>query len=89
MQSHLVKFVAETVELQATQSAWRGACPFHPDSSRGLYVIDKQFFCFSCGAGGDVTDWWMRLHRVDEETAAAYLTRGASGDGAGRDNKPC
>ncbi|WP_367113613.1 CHC2 zinc finger domain-containing protein [uncultured Sphingomonas sp.] len=85
----LVEFVAETVGLHATESAWRGACPLHPDSSLGLYVNDKQFFCFSCGAGGDVTDWWMRIHGTDEASAAAYLMRGVSGDGADHDKKPC
>ena len=87
--SPLVKLVADTVELQATQSGLRGACPFHPDATRGLYVHNGRFHCFSCGAGGDVVDWWMRLHRADEETAAAYLTRRASGDGADHDKKPC
>ncbi|WP_367113509.1 CHC2 zinc finger domain-containing protein [uncultured Sphingomonas sp.] len=86
---HLAKVVAKTVELETTQSGLRGSCPFHPDATRGLYVHNGRFHCFSCGAGGDVVDWWMRLHRADEETAAAYLTRGASGDGADHDKKPC
>ncbi|MFD1787079.1 CHC2 zinc finger domain-containing protein [Sphingomonas floccifaciens] len=88
-QSPLVQLVAKTVELETTQSGLRGSCPFHPDATRGLYVHNSRFHCFSCGAGGDVVDWWMRLHRADEETAAAYLTRGASGDGADHDKKPC
>lgn len=85
----LVKFVAKTVELQATQLAWRGTCPFHPDSSRGLYVIDQQFFCFSCGACGDVTDWWMRIHGTDEASAAADLTQGVADDRANHVEMPC
>jgi len=79
MQNPLVKLAAEKVELETTPSAWRGACAFHPDSSRGLYVTNRRFYCFSCGAGGDVIDWWMRLYGVDETTAAAHLTR-APGD---------
>ncbi len=85
----LLKLVAETVELQATQSGLRGACPFHPDASRGLYIHNGRFHCFSCGVGGDVVDWWMRLHGGDENAAAAYLTRDAPGDGVDNDQKPC
>jgi len=47
-----VLLVAETVELEATQSGLRGSCAFHPDPTRGLYVHNRRFHCFSCGAGG-------------------------------------
>ncbi|WP_287980318.1 CHC2 zinc finger domain-containing protein [Sphingomonas sp.] len=89
-QSPLVRLVAETVELQSTRSAWRGACAFHPDYSHGLYVTNDRFFCFSCGAGGNATDWRMRIHATDETTAAAHLMQGAPEDSADEHSeKPC
>jgi DNA primase len=89
-QSPFVKLVAETVELQTTQSGLRGACPFHPDATRGLYIYNGRFHCFSCGANGDAIDWWMRLHGVDEATATAHLARGTPDDSIDEhSNKPC
>ncbi|WP_405052582.1 MULTISPECIES: CHC2 zinc finger domain-containing protein [unclassified Sphingomonas] len=89
-QSPLVQLVAQTVELETTQAGRRGSCPFHPDPTRGLYVYNGRFYCFSCGTGGDVIDWWMRLYGVDESTAAAHLTRGAPSDSTDEHSeKPC
>ena len=71
---HLPAMIAEVVDLQPTPSGLRGACTFHPDASRGLYVLERFYFCFSCGTGGDVVHWWMRHHTVDEATAILQLT---------------
>lgn len=71
---HLPALIANAVDLQPTPSGLRGACTFHPDASRGMYVSKQFFFCFSCGTGGDVVDWWMRHHKVDETTAIFQLT---------------
>ncbi len=86
----MAQLVAKTVELQTTQSGLRGECPFHPDATRGLYIHNGRFHCFSCGANGDAIDWWMRLHGVDEATATVHLARGAPGDSIDEySKKPC
>ena len=72
----ILSMTAETVDLEPAQSDFRGACPFHPDASRGLYVNSKgNFHCFSCGAGGDVVAWTMRVHQIDEAAAIDRLLR--------------
>jgi DNA primase len=72
-QVRLAPVAAESVELRSQRSDLRGSCPFHPDTARGLYVgPNDRFHCFSCGAGGDVVDWTMRVHQIDE---AAAITR--------------
>ena len=66
--------IRESVVLQQHASNNRGACPLHPDGSRGLYVMRTgRFHCFSCGAGGDVVDWTMLVEGVDEATAIEHL----------------
>lgn len=70
----LPTMIAQVVNLEPTPSGLRGACTFHPDASRGLYVSQQRYFCFSCGTGGDVVDWWMRHHTIDEATAIFQLT---------------
>ena len=72
----LVALISETVDLEPAQLALRGACPFHPDASRGLYVSPNgHFHCFSCGSGGDVVAWNMRVHQIDEAAAIDRLLR--------------
>jgi DNA primase len=53
-----------------------GACPFHADDRPSLVVYphNESYFCFGCGAGGDVIDFVARLHRVGFREAAAMLS---------------
>jgi DNA primase len=52
-----------------------GRCPFHRDGrpSLAVYPRDRSYFCFGCGAGGDVIDFVARLHGVGFKEAAAML----------------
>lgn len=45
-------------------------CPFHEgDRQASLKVYQNSFFCFSCGAHGDIFDFVMRIDDVDFKTA--------------------
>lgn len=35
----------------------KALCPFHNDRHPSLYVADDHFYCFACGAHGDVIDF--------------------------------
>ena len=35
----------------------KALCPFHNDRHPSLYVADNHYFCFACGAHGDVIDF--------------------------------
>ena len=35
----------------------KALCPFHNDRHPSLYVTDNHYFCFACGAHGDVIDF--------------------------------
>src|SRR3990172_1900119 len=52
-----------------------GSCPFHRDGrpSLAVYPDNDSYFCFGCGAGGDVIDFVARLHGVGFKEAAARL----------------
>lgn len=55
----LVALISETIPLLPDRGSFRGACPGHPDPTRGLYVSSSSaiFHCFSCGRGGGATEW--------------------------------
>src|SRR3990170_8714514 len=63
------------VDLRPVGQRLAGSCPFHRDGrpSLAVYPDNDSYFCFGCGAGGDVIDFVARLHGVAFKEAAAML----------------
>ncbi|MEO0455101.1 MAG: DNA primase [Cyanobacteria bacterium P01_A01_bin.114] len=59
----IVDVVSEHVVLKKQGKDFTGLCPFHDDKSPSFSVSpSKQFYyCFSCGAGGNVFKFMMEL----------------------------
>ena len=49
-------------------------CPFHEDKHPSLKLNEDYFFCFGCGASGDVIDFTARLFGISLKDAAEKLT---------------
>lgn len=49
-------------------------CPFHNDKNPSMKV-DRRFYCFGCGATGDVIDFVSRLHGIGSKEAALMLAQ--------------
>ncbi len=66
---------ASGLELRRTGGRLTAVCPFHGDSrpSLVLYPASQSYYCFGCGAGGDVIDFMRRLHRTNFREAVALL----------------
>ena len=47
-------------------------CPFHDDRHPSM-KIDQNYFCFACGAKGDVIDFTARLFGISQFDAARKL----------------
>ena len=58
----IFEIVKENVNLRETAELYgidvnrygKALCPFHNDRNPSLYVADDHFYCFACGAHGDV-----------------------------------
>jgi DNA primase len=52
-----------------------GVCPFHGDTRPSLivYPATQSYYCFGCGAGGDVIDFVARLNKVGFKEAVDML----------------
>ena len=48
-------------------------CPFHDDRHPSMKV-DERFYCFGCGASGDVIDFVSRMEGVGAKEAALRLS---------------
>jgi DNA primase len=50
------------------------SCPFHyGDHTASLKIYKDSFYCFGCGASGDIFDFVMRMERCDFKTAFEFL----------------
>ena len=55
----------------------KALCPFHNDRHPSLYVADNHYFCFACGAHGDVIDFAadffdLPLYKAAQRLAADF-----------------
>jgi DNA primase len=76
--SDIVDIISETVALRRTGRNYVGLCPFHAEKTPSFTVSpDKQiFYCFGCGAGGNVFSFMMKHEGLTfPETARALATR--------------
>lgn len=48
-------------------------CPFHEDRHPSMKLNDDYFYCFGCGATGDVIDFVSRLFGISPMQAAVKL----------------
>lgn len=56
-----------------TTNKGMAVCPFHEDKNPSMKIYQNSFFCFSCGAHGDIIDFVMMMDEVDFKTAFQSL----------------
>ena len=67
--------IGSYVTLKRAGSNWNGLCPFHNEKTPSFTVFPatKSFYCFGCGAGGDVISFIMREENLDYVGALEHL----------------
>ena len=63
------------VELRQSGRRLAGRCPFHRDRQPSLvvYPATRSWFCYGCGAGGDVIDFVARFRGTGFRETAEFL----------------
>lgn len=67
-----VRQAAEHYGLQVSRNGM-ARCPFHDDRHPSMKLNEDYFYCFSCGATGDVIDLVARLFNLSAYEAALKL----------------
>ena len=67
-----VKQAAEHYGLKVNRNGM-ACCPFHNDRHPSLKLNEEYFFCFGCGAKGDVIDFVARLFDLSSYEATQKL----------------
>ncbi|MBR2986790.1 MAG: DNA primase [Clostridia bacterium] len=71
--------ISQYVQLKRAGSNSVGLCPFHSEKSPSFTVFSKSdsFYCFGCGAGGDVISFIRRAEALDYPEAIEFLAKRA------------
>ena len=67
-----IRQAAEHYGLKVNRNSM-ACCPFHNDRHPSLKLNEEYFFCFGCGAKGDVIDFVARLYNLSNYEAAQRL----------------
>ena len=63
----IVAVISEHVALKRVGRRWQGLCPFHSEKSGSFSVNaeEKLYYCFGCGAKGDVITFVREIEHLD------------------------
>lgn len=72
--------ISDYVSLKKRGNNLIGLCPFHNEKTPSftLYPENGSFYCFGCGAGGDVISFIMRIENLDYIDAVKLLAERVS-----------
>ena len=73
--SDITDVIGSYVSLKRAGSNMSGLCPFHSEKSPSFTVFPatKSFYCFGCGAGGDVITFIKKAENLDYPSAVEFL----------------
>lgn len=77
--SDIVSVVSSYVEVKRTGRDYVCACPFHSEKTPSchIYTESQSFYCFGCGAGGDVINFIRLIERLDYVESVRFLAQRA------------
>ena len=69
----IVDVISGYVQLKRAGSNYNGLCPFHSEKTPSFTVFPstKNFYCFGCGAGGDVITFMMKRENLDYRSSSS------------------
>lgn len=90
--NEIADVVGSYVQLKRKGRLYGGLCPFHSEKTPSFYVYPEtqSFYCFGCGAGGDVITFIKKIDNIDYVEAVKLLAgragmpEPAEDDGVGR-----
>ena len=81
--SSITDVINSYVPLKREGNLYKACCPFHNEKTPSFVVYsngtgnDEHFYCYGCGAGGDVITFVMKADNLDYASAVEALARRA------------
>ena len=79
-QSDIISIISEYTSLNKKGSSYVGLCPFHNEKTPSFSVSEEKqlYYCFGCGAGGNVITFLMQKENMTFIEAIKYLAERAN-----------
>ena len=79
MKNDIVDVISGYVKIQKKGSSYFGLCPFHSEKSPSFSVSPQKqmYYCFGCGAGGNVFTFIMEYENYTFQEAIKFLAQKA------------
>ena len=81
--NNIVDVISSYVPLKRSGNLYKACCPFHNEKTPSFSVYtggsgsDEHFYCYGCGAGGDVVSFVMKADNLDYASAIETLAKRA------------
>lgn len=77
LSSDIESVVSSYVQLKRRGRILTGLCPFHSEKTGSftVYPESQSFYCFGCGAGGDVIGFIRRIENLEYVEAIKFLAQ--------------
>ncbi len=79
LRNNIEEIVGRVVTLKRAGSNLVGNCPFHSERTPSFTVFPatSSYYCFGCGAGGDVVTFVMQTENIEYREAIEFLAKRA------------
>ena len=75
MRNDMAEVASSYINLKRSGKNFTGLCPFHNEKTPSfhIYTENNTFYCFGCGAGGDVITFIRRIENLDYMESIRFL----------------
>ncbi len=79
LRNNIEEVIGRTVTLKRAGGNLVGRCPFHSEKTPSFTVFPatSSYYCFGCGAGGDVVTFVMQTENLEYREAIEFLAKRA------------
>lgn len=79
LRNNIEEVIGRVVTLKRAGSNLVGNCPFHSERTPSFTVFPStsSYYCFGCGAGGDVVTFVMQTENIEYREAIEFLAKRA------------
>ncbi len=77
--NEIVDLISQYLSLNKKGKNYWGLCPFHTEKTPSFSVSDEKqmFYCFGCGAGGNVITFIQKIERLNYVESLYFLAKKA------------
>jgi len=71
----IISLVSSYIKLDKAGASWKGRCPFHNEKTPSFFVSPgrESYYCFGCGASGDIFTFVEEFEGLDFKGALRLL----------------